>query len=601
MPRTRSRDGGACRPPRRTRTVAHQQVLSAIGRRPLLRAKLLVSIDPGRCATIRYRCIQRRGEPPSTLRAAIPRRLEDSHGDPDAPRARGPSALGRHARVAGAGRLHRRAARGPWRGLAAGNRRSDRAARSLRRLPAVIFDNIPGYPGGYRVLVNTNGTPGARRSRCRCPIGRHHDGLRNFWRGVLEDLRPIPPVEVETGPVMENVLEGDDIDLERFPVPLWHPKDGGRYIGTASMNILADPDSDWVNVGTYRNQIFSRDTMGIYISPGKHGKLIREKYFDRGLPCPVVVVVGADPLLFMASCAEGIAYGQSEFGWAGGVRGRPIEVVRGKHTGIAFPANAEIAIEGWIDPVERHHEGPYGEWMGYYASGEGETPVDPRLGDLPPQRPDPAGLPAGQAAARGQPLPGLPQGGAHRDPAQGCRRAQGHGRLDAAGRGQPNDGRGGHRTGVSRPCQAGAHGGLAERHGGLRRSHRGGRRRGHRHLLDGRCDVGDHDPLRSQRDVSIVDRAWSGPLDPAIHPDQRGYNSRLLIDATKPGSGRTASRSRSSPRRWPPSIASDGAGSSIRPGSARGTDHPARGNSSDSRRRGREGRSDRSQRHGRDQ
>ena len=48
---------------------------------------------------------------------------------------------------------------------------------------------------------------------------------------------------------MENVLEGDDIDLERFPTPIWHPKDGGRYIGTASMNMLRDPDSDWVNVG----------------------------------------------------------------------------------------------------------------------------------------------------------------------------------------------------------------------------------------------------------------------------------------------------------------------------------------------------------------
>src|SRR5687767_545088 len=190
--------------------------------------------------------------------------------------------------------------------------------------PAVLFDDIPGYPDGYRVLVNSNGTP--RRQAVTLSLAETagtHEGLRNFWRGVLDDLRPLPPVEVETGPVMENVLEGDDIDLERFPTPIWHPKDGGRYIGTASMNMLRDPDSDWTNVGTYRNQIFGRDTMGVYISPGKHGKLIREKYFDRGEPCPIVVVVGADPLLFMASCAEGIAYGQSELGWAGGVRGRP--------------------------------------------------------------------------------------------------------------------------------------------------------------------------------------------------------------------------------------------------------------------------------------
>ena len=61
---------------------------------------------------------------------------------------------------------------------------------------------------------------------------------------------------------------------------MWHPHAGGRYIGTASINILRDPDTGWVNAGTYRNQVFSRDRVGVYISPGKHGRLIRDKYFD---------------------------------------------------------------------------------------------------------------------------------------------------------------------------------------------------------------------------------------------------------------------------------------------------------------------------------
>jgi 4-hydroxy-3-polyprenylbenzoate decarboxylase len=130
-------------------------------------------------------------------------------------------------------------------------------------------------------------------------------------------------------------------------LPIWHPRDGGRFIGTASLNILRDPDSDWVNVGTYRNQIFERDAMGMYISPGKHGLLMRQRYLDRGRRCPVVVVVGADPLLFMAACAEGIAYGQGELDWAGGVRGAPVEVVRGRHTGLPIPATAEIGPCCW--------------------------------------------------------------------------------------------------------------------------------------------------------------------------------------------------------------------------------------------------------------
>ncbi|HET8587265.1 MAG TPA: UbiD family decarboxylase, partial [Candidatus Limnocylindria bacterium] len=228
--------------------------------------------------------------------------------------------------------------------------------------PAVIFDEIPGYPAGHRILVNASGTPERQAVTLSLPpeYGTHA-GLTTFWRGILDGFAPIPPREVETGPILENVLEGEAVDLFSFPTPIWHPLDGGRFIGTASMNILRDPDSDWVNIGTYRNQIFERDQLGIYISPGKHGKLIREKYLERGNPCPVVVVVGADPMLFMASAAEGIAYGQSEFAWAGGVRGEPIEVVRGRHTGLPIPATAEIAIEGWIDPDERHDEGPYGE------------------------------------------------------------------------------------------------------------------------------------------------------------------------------------------------------------------------------------------------
>jgi UbiD family decarboxylase len=196
--------------------------------------------------------------------------------------------------------------------------------------PAVLFDEIPGYPAGRRVIVNCSGNMARQAITLNLPPSEaHHEGLFRFWRGVLEGLTPIPPREVETGPIFENIVEGDDIDLEAFPVPMWHPQDGGRFIGTASMNILKDPDSDWVNLGTYRNQVFSRDEMGVYISPGKHGKLIRQKYFDRGQPCPIVVVVGADPLLFMSACAEGIPYGVSEMAWAGGVRGQAIDVVRG--------------------------------------------------------------------------------------------------------------------------------------------------------------------------------------------------------------------------------------------------------------------------------
>ena len=64
---------------------------------------------------------------------------------------------------------------------------------------------------------------------------------------------PIPPRYVDEGPVMENIVTGDDIDIEKtIPVPIHHELDGGRYIGTACGVITRDPDNGRVNSGTYR-------------------------------------------------------------------------------------------------------------------------------------------------------------------------------------------------------------------------------------------------------------------------------------------------------------------------------------------------------------
>ncbi|MGH3502585.1 MAG: UbiD family decarboxylase [Nocardioidaceae bacterium] len=425
--------------------------------------------------------------------------------------------------------------------------------------PAVLFDEVPGYPAGRRVLVNANGTPARQAVTLGLPAeAASHEGLLDFWRRVLEDLRPIPPVEVDDGPILENVVEGEAVDLAAFPVPVWHPDDGGRFIGTASLNILRDPDSQWVNVGTYRNQIFDRDTMGMYISPGKHGLMIRQRYLDRGRPCPVVVVVGADPLLFVAACAEGIAYGQSELDWAGGVQGAPVEVVRGRHTGLPIPAHAEIAVEGWMDPAERHGEGPYGEWMGYYASGTGETPVirvaavyhrdDPILLGCPQGKPpheDNRFLAYLKSALVEQQLrgAGVPRvTGVWMPPESGNRMMV----VVAVDQAYP-----GHAT---QALQVAGQVGASAYSGRMVV------------VVDPDIDIYNvNDVLWAMltradpaRDVSVVDRAWSGPLDPAIHPDERGFNSRLLVDATKPWEWRdrfsepvvTAEDSRAARERW---------------------------------------------------
>ena len=99
---------------------------------------------------------------------------------------------------------------------------------------------------------------------------------------------------------MENIHVGDKVDLFEFPIPKWHDLDGGRYIGTGHFVIQRDPDEGWINLGTYRVQVHDKNTATIFMSPGKHGDIIRRKYWDKGQSCPVAVVCGAEPLLLNA-------------------------------------------------------------------------------------------------------------------------------------------------------------------------------------------------------------------------------------------------------------------------------------------------------------
>jgi UbiD family decarboxylase len=108
---------------------------------------------------------------------------------------------------------------------------------------ALLFDNIKGYPSGYRVLSNT------LNSLKRLALTLHMD--TNYTRSEfvkdvkrhIGSVKHVSPEIVKDGPVMENVYEGKDIDLFRFPTPKWHELDGGRYIGTGSVDITRDPDS----------------------------------------------------------------------------------------------------------------------------------------------------------------------------------------------------------------------------------------------------------------------------------------------------------------------------------------------------------------------
>lgn len=239
--------------------------------------------------------------------------------------------------------------------------------------PALLFEDIPGYPRGYRVLTNSLASWTRIAQTLEMSPGAGPLDIVARWRQVMQDFRGVSPRVVSEGPLLENVHQGADIDLGEFPTPKWHELDGGRYLGTGCMILMKDPDTGWVNSGTYRVMIHDDKHAGLMVSPGKHGRIIREKYWARGEPCPVAVVAGQDPLLYLVSGME-VPFGVSEYDFAGAIRGEPVEVVLGPTTGLPLPASAEVAVEGFLYPNDYRDEGPFGEWTGYYAGGTRPEP-----------------------------------------------------------------------------------------------------------------------------------------------------------------------------------------------------------------------------------
>src|SRR6202007_1026544 len=242
-------------------------------------------------------------------------------------------------------------------------------------------------------LTNSAPRPASTRG---FPVPSHPLEVVRAYRDRMKAHKPIPPRVVKDGPILENVLSGKDIDVLKFPAPLLHERDGGRYIGPDDLVIMRDPEENWVNCSTYRSMVHAADKVGLWISPGKHGRQIRDKYFRQGKPCPVLISCGHDPLLFLAGGNE-IRFGLSEYDYAGGHRGVPYDVIESEVHGLPMPAHAEIVIEGDMMENETAKEGPFGEFTGYYASSPSELPVvrvrrvyyrnDPILSIASPMRP----------------------------------------------------------------------------------------------------------------------------------------------------------------------------------------------------------------------
>ncbi|MBI2848043.1 MAG: UbiD family decarboxylase [Chloroflexi bacterium] len=241
--------------------------------------------------------------------------------------------------------------------------------------PALLFDNINGYEPGFRVFTIPCSTDTRAALMLGLPLqAKGLELVKKLKEKFAEPLKLLPPVEVSKGPITENVHIGDEADLFEFPTPKWQAGDGGRYIGTGDAVIMKDPDEGWINVGAHRVQIHDKKTGTIFFEPGKHGDIIRKKYWEKGQSCPVAVTCGSDPFVVFIAGTR-IPWGMPEFDYMGWWQKKPVEVIRGPITGLPIPAHAEIALEGEMLPleVESREEGPFSEWPGTYSPKKPES------------------------------------------------------------------------------------------------------------------------------------------------------------------------------------------------------------------------------------
>jgi UbiD family decarboxylase len=250
------------------------------------------------------------------------------------------------------------------------------ACKTLKeKAPALLFENIKGYDQQSRALINILG-PSV--NRLALAMGLPTDlKIKDYVEAARKRIdNRIKPLEIDQkdAPINENVMTGDEIDLTRFPAPKFWPLDGGNYLGTADAIITKSPEDSLLNVGTFRLMVQNKNQLGFYASPGKDARIHYEGWWKRNEPCEIAAVIGMDPAMFITSGWE-FAKNVSEYEFAGGIKGEPIEVVKGIATDLLVPARAEIVIEGVLRPHNYMPEGGFGEFTGYYGRPQAETPV----------------------------------------------------------------------------------------------------------------------------------------------------------------------------------------------------------------------------------
>jgi 4-hydroxy-3-polyprenylbenzoate decarboxylase len=264
---------------------------------------------------------------------------------------------------------------------------TDRISKKSGGGKALLFENVEG--SSMPVLINAFGST----KRMNLALGVHNieDIPKRIERYIkipppttlldkakllpmLLQAAQFPPKLLHTthAPCQEVVHLNDDVDLGMIPILQCWPQDAGRFI-TFPIVINRSVDKKIKNVGLYRMQVYDKKTTAMHWHIHKDGAHFFHEYQKQNKVMEVAVALGADP----ASCYSASAplpYGIDEFLLAGFIRKASVPLVKCKTVDLEVPANAEIVLEGYIDPSEMRLEGPFGDHTGYYSQ-DGDYPV----------------------------------------------------------------------------------------------------------------------------------------------------------------------------------------------------------------------------------
>jgi 4-hydroxy-3-polyprenylbenzoate decarboxylase len=251
--------------------------------------------------------------------------------------------------------------------------------------PAVHFTNVSGYSKDHSLVGSLFSGPGAlypdyKRKmwgRIAVGLGLEPDTPYDELMEVLTERRaaPIKAMQVDAGPAQECVIDGDQVDIYKFPIPRANQIDGGRYL-TQHVILVKDPDSGWISWSSDRCMVLGKDKLVDGPPPPmptrmskRHIDVILDKYKAIGKPMPFAIVIGASPGEFMTAMMAKPA-GTDEASIAGGLMVDPVTMAKAKLSDILVPVDAEIILEGHVYPGEVATEGPYTSISRCFEKGE---------------------------------------------------------------------------------------------------------------------------------------------------------------------------------------------------------------------------------------